>query len=78
MELGTMLHTVQMTNPDDSPDGKIHGASVGPTWGHRDPGGPHVGHMNFVTWELKWLIRHFHVVVQFSAGTQRKIPAHAT
>ena len=29
------------------PDSKIHEANVGPTWGHQDPGGPHVGHMNY-------------------------------
>ena len=27
-------------------DSKIHGANVGPTWDRKDPGGPHVGHMN--------------------------------
>ena len=25
-----------------SPDSKIHGANMGPTWGRQDPGGPHV------------------------------------
>ena len=33
------------------PDSKVHGANVGPTWGRQDPGGPHVGHMNFVIWD---------------------------
>ena len=28
------------------PDNKFHGAIMGPTWGHQDPGGPHVGPMN--------------------------------
>ena len=32
------------------PDNKVHGAKVGPTWGRQDPGGPHVGHMNFAIW----------------------------
>ena len=32
------------------PDSKIHGANVGPTWGHQDPGGPHVGHTNLAIW----------------------------
>ena len=27
------------------PDSKVHGASMGPTWGRQDPGGPHVGPM---------------------------------
>ena len=34
------------------PDSKIHGANVGPTWGHQDPGGPHVGHMNLAIWVI--------------------------
>ena len=33
-----------------SPDNKVHGANMGPTWGRQDPGGPHVGPMNFVIW----------------------------
>ena len=32
------------------PDSKVHGANVGPTWGRQDPGGPHVGPMNFANW----------------------------
>ena len=37
---------------DWTPDSKIHGANVGPTWGRQDPGGPHVGHMNLAIWDL--------------------------
>ena len=29
------------------PDSKVHGAHLGPIWGRQDPGGPHVGPMNF-------------------------------
>ena len=29
------------------PDSKVHWANIGPTWGRQDPGGPHVGPMNF-------------------------------
>ena len=32
------------------PDSKVHGASMGPIWGRQDPGGPHVGPMNFALW----------------------------
>ena len=32
------------------PDHKVHGANMGPIWGRHDPGGPHVGPMNFVIW----------------------------
>ena len=31
------------------PDSKAHGANMGPIWGRQDPGGPHVGPMNFVS-----------------------------
>ena len=33
------------------PDGKAHVANMGPIWGRQDPGGPHVGLMNFAIWE---------------------------
>ena len=29
------------------PDNKVHGANMGSIWGRQDPGGPHVGPMNF-------------------------------
>ena len=29
------------------PDSKVHGANMGPIWGRQDPGGPHVGPMDF-------------------------------
>ena len=35
-----------------SPDSKVHGANMGPIWGRQDPGGPHVGPMNFAIWVL--------------------------
>ena len=35
-----------------NPDSKIHGANTGPIWGLQDPGGPHVGPMNFPIWEV--------------------------
>ena len=34
------------------PDSKVHGANMGPTWGREDPGGPHVGPMNFAVWDV--------------------------
>ena len=37
----------------DNPDSKVYGANMGPIWGRQDPGGPHVGPMNFAIWE--WL-----------------------
>ena len=34
-----------------SPDSKVHGANMGPTWVLSAPGGPHVGFMNLAIWE---------------------------
>ena len=34
-----------------NPDSKVHGANMGPIWGRQDPGGPHVGPMNYAIWE---------------------------
>ena len=34
------------------PDSEVHGANTGPIWGRQDPGGPHVGPMNFVIWDV--------------------------
>ena len=39
-----------------SPDNKIHGVNMGPIWGRQDPGGPHVGPMNFEIWVIKLLL----------------------
>ena len=33
-------------------DSKVHGANMEPIWGRQDPGGIHVGPMNFAIWEL--------------------------
>ena len=33
------------------PDNKVHGANMGPIWGRQDPGGLHVGPMNFAIWD---------------------------
>ena len=35
------------------PDSKVHGANIGPIWGRQDPGGPHVGPMDFAIWANK-------------------------
>ena len=36
---------------DVSPDSKVDGANMGAIWGRGDPGGPHVGPMNFAIWD---------------------------
>ena len=37
---------------DHLPDSKVHGAKMGAIWGRQDPGGPHVGPMNFAIWAV--------------------------
>ena len=44
------------------PDSKVHGANMGSIWGRQDPGGPHVGPMNFAFW-----------VVMFSAPSMHDV-----
>ena len=34
------------------PDSTPHGVTMGPVWGRQDPGGPHVGPMNFAIWYM--------------------------
>ena len=36
----------------DIPDSEVHGANMGPIWGRQDPGGPHVGPMNFAICDI--------------------------
>ena len=42
---------------DINSDNKFHGANMGPIWGRQDPGGPHVGPMNFAIREWFYLCR---------------------
>ena len=35
-----------------SPDSKVHGANMGPTWVLSAPDGPHIGPMNPAIWEV--------------------------
>ena len=40
----------------NTPDSKVHGVIMGPIWGRQDPGGPHVGPMNFAIWGIMSII----------------------
>ena len=64
---GIMRYSYHNTNPSQTwiptgswsfvthwdPDSKFHVANMGPIWGRQDPGGPHVGPMNFAIWGPK-------------------------
>ena len=55
------------------PDSKVHGANMGPIWGRQDPGGPHVGPMNFTIWvyisaECNVLILYLKIKINIMQG----------
>ena len=47
-----------------SPNSKVHEANMGPIWGRQDPGGPHVGPMNFAIWG-RFFANHSNTVAFF-------------
>ena len=54
MAHGHYCQLVANVRGSEYPDSKLHGANMGSIWGRQDPGGPHVGPMNFAI----WLISH--------------------
>ena len=44
---------------DNDPNSKVHGANMGPIWGRQDPGGHHVGSMNFAIWIATRVVFHY-------------------
>ena len=49
----TKTGSVRYRQRDDThSDSKVRGASIGPIWGRQNPGGPHVGPMNFAIWAI--------------------------
>ena len=42
--------------PSCFPDRKVHGANMGPIWDRQDPGGPHVGPVNFAIWVILYWV----------------------
>ena len=48
---------------DIIPNSKFHGANMGPIWGRQDPGGPHVGPMNFAIWDYSSMAPKLNMVL---------------
>ena len=46
-----------------APDNKIHEANMGPVWGRQDPGGSHVGPMNFTIWVRQFYFENADILV---------------
>ena len=57
----------------NTPDSKIHGANMGPIWGRQDPGGPHIGPMNFAIWDIIFV----NIFSRWSVFVQAMIWVHA-
>ena len=59
-----------------SPDSKVHGANMGPIWGRQDPGGSHVGPMNFAIWVVIGFYRnpflHMTLVIVIEAEVKHR------
>ena len=47
-----IIKSFEMRNITSVPDGKVHGANMGPTWILSSPGGPHIGPMNLAIWDV--------------------------
>ena len=45
------MHSIMLAN-DRIPDSRVHGANMGPIWGRKGPGGPHVGPMNIALCDI--------------------------
>ena len=59
----TLLGTIKKSN--NNHDSKVYGANMGPIWGRQDPGGPHIGPMNFSIWEVThWSLGDVEVILQ--------------
>ena len=52
----------------DFPDNKVHDTNMEPIWGQHDPGGPHVGPMNFAIWVDK-----LHMIILSSPNVDRSL-----
>ena len=71
------------TKSRTDPDSKVHGANMGPIWGRQDPGGPHVGPMNFtivhwkpVNWKTTGKNIQYHNIMQFQNSSTKPFFNH--
>ena len=50
---------VQLLKHQHIPESKVHGANMGPIRGRQEPGGHHVGPMNFAIWDQYPYVNRF-------------------
>ena len=65
MPISTVKDIIISPPNENIPNSKVHGANMGPIWGQQDPGGPHVGPMNFAIWDNIMLVAVRYCIVQF-------------
>ena len=70
---------IHIYTTNNTPDSKVHGANMRPIWGRQDPGGLHVGPMNFATgtWSDKCsiclFIKHFYNITYLETSANMSI-----
>ena len=60
------------------PDSKVHGANMGPIWGRQDPGGSHVGPMNFTIWVVNWTHCHAALYTLYTCKEGASLICHSS
>ena len=64
-DISTVYHQTMFQTLFKSPDSKVYGANMVPTWGRQDPGGHHVGPMNVVIWVTE-VVRFCHLNISLT------------
>ena len=77
-----LIQTMMRSSRKHIPDRKVLGANMGLIWDRQDPGGPHVGPVNFTIWDI-FLHKQFcrmsdfvicsGFIVSTTFGTHRKL-----
>ena len=62
----SVRETINQCGGIQNHDSKVQRAKMGPIWGRQDPGGPHIGPMDFAIWVDKIM---YYISIQFKAHT---------
>ena len=58
------MFALQVQLMGTNPDRKVYGVNMGPIWGWQDPGGLHVGPMNFAIREFIYFIWFYSEMIE--------------